>query len=260
MFTVHALTHPGLQRPSNEDAVLWEPELSLLVIADGMGGHNAGEVASRLAVDSIRAFFRKSVLDEAFTWPFGFDVEETVDANRLMTAVKIANGQVFRSADEHSDWVGMGTTVVAATLSGARLTFASIGDSRLYLFDGADLRQMTRDDSWIALLRDGAGVDDESLSHNPMRHVLTNVVGIRPELDVSTEAIRLLDGQIVVLSTDGLHELVGHDAIASAVRDAPTLEDTADRLLAAALSAGGSDNISVVLARFDAGVPRTRCR
>jgi protein phosphatase len=251
VLTVHALTHPGSVRPTNEDAVLWDPELSLLVIADGMGGHNAGEVASRFAVDSIRAFFGTSPDDDG-AWPFGFDSRETLDSNRLRTALKIANGRVFRSAGEHSDWIGMGTTVVAATLRGAELTFASVGDSRLYLFDGVELRQMTRDDSWVAQLRDGAGLDGESLSHHPMRHVLTSVVGTRPELEVAAEAIRLRDGHSVVLSSDGLHEFVRHDALASAVREAPGPEAAAERLLRAALSAGGGDNISVMVARFTA--------
>src|SRR5581483_6855893 len=140
-------------------------------------------------------------------------------------------------------YAGMGTTVVAAVLDGATLTFASVGDSRLYLFDGSDLRQLTRDDSWVALLR-AEGADAESLSHHPMRHVLTSVVGARPELDVRAHAIELADGHTLLFSTDGLHETIGHDVLVRALRDSEDLDRTATVLLDAALAAGGRDNIS----------------
>jgi serine/threonine protein phosphatase PrpC len=253
VLTVHTLTHPGSVRSTNEDAVLWEASLSLLVVADGMGGHNAGEVASRLAVDAVAAFFRKSVIDDDFTWPFGFNTRQSFDWNRLVTAVRLANRQVFHTAEERADYVGMGTTLVVATLDGPSLTYASVGDSRLYVFDGRELRQMTRDDSWIVMLREQSNLDQEALRRHPMRHVLTSVIGARVELDVPVGEVTLAAGDTILMSTDGLHEAVAHETMVAALAEAKDLGDAADRLLAAALATGGHDNISLILGRYEPG-------
>jgi serine/threonine protein phosphatase PrpC len=251
VLTVHTLTHPGSVRTVNEDSLLWDRDLSLLVIADGMGGHNAGEVASRLAVEAVDAFFRKTIIDEDFTWPFGFDTQQSFDSNRLATAVRLANRKVFRAAEEQAEYVGMGTTLVTATLDGACLTYASVGDSRLYVFDGRTLQQMTRDDSWIVMLREQANVDLEALRRHPMRHVLTSVIGARGDLDVPVGEVNLAPGDTILMSTDGLHEAVAHETMVAALAEATDLPDAAARLLAAALATGGHDNISLILGRYE---------
>ena len=121
MLTVCTRTHPGTVRAINEDAFLWEPDISAIAVADGMGGHNAGEVASQLALDTIRAFLKKSATNDDFTWPFGFSPTLSFAANRLMTAIKVANRRVFRASEERTEYTGMGTTVVAAIVPGAAL-------------------------------------------------------------------------------------------------------------------------------------------
>jgi PPM family protein phosphatase len=159
MLTVVTRTHPGTVRAINEDASMWEPDIATVAVADGMGGHNAGEVASQLALESIRSFLTKSAAGDDFTWPFGFSPKLSYAANRLMTAIKVANRRVFRASEERAEYTGMGTTVVAAIVEGSRLSFAGVGDSRIYSFDGRTLRQMTKDDSWVVMLMQESGLD-----------------------------------------------------------------------------------------------------
>src|SRR5262249_6441769 len=152
MLTVCTRTHPGNVRTINEDSSLWEPDIATIAVADGMGGHNAGEVASQMALDTIKAFLTKSAATDDFTWPFGFNQALSFAANGLMTAIKVANRRVYRASEERSEYTGMGTTVVAAILEAGRLTFTGVGDSRIYTFAANELKQITKDDSWVVML------------------------------------------------------------------------------------------------------------
>ena len=154
MLKVCSRTHPGSVRAINEDFALWDPDLGLIVVADGMGGHNAGEVASRLAVDTLQTFLKQSAAADKITWPFGVDRRLSFEANRLSTAVKVANSRVRRAADERADYAGMGTTLVAAVVAGSRATYTGVGDSRIYAWRGDELQQLTADDSWIGMLQE----------------------------------------------------------------------------------------------------------
>lgn len=251
MVIAHARTHPG-PRATNEDCVLWDPDLSLLAIADGMGGHNAGEVAARCAIDASQEFLRNSLVTDDMTWPFGLDPSLSLTANRLITAVKVANRQIFRSAQEHAEYNGMGTTVVMAIIDARRLTFTSVGDSRLYMLEGTELRQLTRDDSWVMMLSEETGVDASAFKKHPMHHVLTSVVGARLELDVAVHELDLRDGQTLMMCTDGLHGAVPDDVIQQTLRDEPDLARAADRLVETALERQSRDNVTVLLARYSA--------
>src|SRR5262249_27116852 len=151
MLTVCSRTHPGTVRTINEDSSLLEPDLGVVAVADGMGGHNAGEVASQLALDTIRSFLKKSASGDDITWPFGFTPTRSFAANRLMTAIRIANRRVFRASEERTEYTGMGTTVVAAVVEGARLAYAGVGDSRIYSFHGPELRQIPKNESWVEM-------------------------------------------------------------------------------------------------------------
>jgi protein phosphatase len=248
MLTVCSRTNPGVLRPSNEDAAMWDPILALLAVADGMGGHNAGEVASRMALDVMRAFLQEDATD--LTWPFGFKPALSVAANRLMTAIKIANLEVFSASERRAEHAGMGTTVVAALAEGSRITFASVGDSRIYSLSGTELRQLTKDDSWVVMLMKESGLDASAFVHHPMRHVLTSVVGARPGLEVPVQEIDLVDGQTLMLCTDGLHGALSDDAIRSMLEAESDLERAADTLVETAVTRDGKDNITVVLARY----------
>jgi protein phosphatase len=171
MIDAHGVTHPGRVRTINEDALLADEALRLFVVADGMGGHNAGDVASRIAVETVRAFLVRSQDQAECTWPYGIDSRVSLDANRLLTALKVANRKVFRAAD-------------AAVLAGDdSLCFGSVGDSRLYAHGAGTLAQLTEDDSWLASIAAAdATLTEEQKATHPMRHVLTKALGATPTI------------------------------------------------------------------------------
>lgn len=251
MLTVSLRTHPGTVRTINEDTVLWDPGLSLLAVADGMGGHNAGEVASRLAIETIRTFLEKSAGSHDCTWPFGVDVTVSLEMNRLRTAVRLANRRIFRESEERVEYTGMGTTVVAALVEGPRVTFVSVGDSRIYLVTARELQQVSRDDSFMGLLSKEAGLDAKALEKHPLRHVLTNVVGARPDLELSGDEFELQDGQAIMLCSDGLYGSVPEPQLHAAASMAE-LDRAADAMIRAAIEGRSDDNVSVLLARYTA--------
>ncbi len=253
MLTVHTLSHPGTTREINEDAVLWDADLGLIAVADGMGGHNAGEVAARLALDSLRTFLRESAETEDFTWPFGLNPKLSLTANRVMTGMRIANRRVFRTSEERDAYTGMGTTLVAGVAQGASLTFSSVGDSRIYELRDGRLRPLSRDDSWIVMLSEESGRAVSEFNRHPMRHVLTSVIGGRPEIDAPINEIALDDRQTILLCTDGVHGAVPDDLMASILAGEADLERAARRLVETALERDGKDNITVLLARYTNG-------
>jgi protein phosphatase len=252
MITAYGVTHPGKVRPSNEDAMHWDIESGIFVVADGMGGHQAGEVASRLAVDTLRTFLDASRQDRDLTWPYGFNPGLSFNGNRLVTAVKLANRRVYQAGEEQPDYSGMGTTVVAAIIEEHRLSFCGVGDSRLYLYAAGQLTQLTHDDSWVAtVLANEPGVDAATLAHHPMRHVLTNVVGARDETDVRVEERGLEEGDLLLLCSDGLHGTLGDEGIRAILADDGPVEQIAERLVVAALEQQATDNVTALLIRRD---------
>ena len=178
------VTDRGTVRPINEDQFVADEELGLLVVADGMGGHQAGEVASQAAVEAIVTFIRRTADDGECTWPFGIDPTLTFDGNRLRTAIAIANRRVFRLSESQDEFTGMGTTIASALLAEGRAIVGHAGDSRVYHWSGGRLVRLTADDTWAASLLATRTADAESVKHHPMRNVLTNVVGVREDATV----------------------------------------------------------------------------
>src|ERR671910_2638682 len=152
MVLAQAVSDAGPVRKNNEDSWAVEDDLQLYVVADGMGGHSAGEVASRLAVEALVGFIRRSHEETAVSWPYGIDPTLSLQANRLRTAINLANRRIFRAAESHDDYTGMGTTIVCALIADGRLIVGHVGDSRLYRWDGTTLSQLTQDDTWAAAL------------------------------------------------------------------------------------------------------------
>jgi protein phosphatase len=150
MLEAVAQTDVGRRRKLNEDNFLMDPETNLYAVCDGMGGHNAGEVASQMAIETLGSFIQKSHKEKEITWPYGLDVNLSFDGNRLKTALKLANKKVYKAADNREDYTGMGTTAVAALISEKVATIGSAGDSRVYLMRNGELKQLTRDDSWVS--------------------------------------------------------------------------------------------------------------
>ena len=184
MLRAYGVTDKGRVRPINEDCWAFDETRNLCVVADGMGGHNAGEVAARIAVDTVVRFLASDSTAAAH-WPFGYDPSLSFAGNRLRTAIHLAHVQVLQAAVTSNRYSGMGTTIVAAFVDGNRLSVAHVGDSRLYLLAGDHIRQLTHDDSWMAsMLAEDPAADVAALEHHPMRNALTNVVGASRRTDV----------------------------------------------------------------------------
>jgi protein phosphatase len=247
VIRAHGITDRGRVRATNEDCFAIHEQLGLCVIADGMGGHNAGEVAAHLAVDAIVEFV--GARDE--TWPFGYDAGLSVAGNILRTAVHLANVRILETAMSNARYGGMGTTVVAALVADGRLSIAHVGDSRLYLLAGRRLRQVTRDDSWIAaILLDNPDADPWILEQHPLRNALTNVVGGRPCTDVHVSEEPLAGGERLLLSTDGVHGVVDEGRLGQLMEEDDDPQAIATQVVATALTRGSRDNCTAVVARY----------
>jgi protein phosphatase len=255
MVTAHGVTHPGKVRNINEDCCLVDVDLGFFVVADGMGGHNAGEVASRLAVEAIRGFLMLTRGGEAVTWPYGLDPDLSFDGNRLLTSLKLANRRVFKASESRDEFTGMGTTAVAVLIDGDHVIYSSVGDSRLYSHRDNRLEQLTRDDSWVAeILAREPGLDEAYLSRHPMRHVLTNVIGARETLDVQVRERALAPGERLLLCSDGLYRELGDATIGSILSGRSPVASVAEKLIETALRGAAADNITALLIGCD-GVP-----
>jgi protein phosphatase len=247
MIRAVGVTDKGRFRKGNEDAFVCADDLGLFVVADGMGGHNAGEVASSLAIDAIAGFIRRSSEGDEFSWPYGVDPQLSLDGNRLKTAIHLANRRVFRAAESHDDYSGMGTTVVGALIAGRKLVVGHVGDSRLYLRSDGVMRCLTKDDSWAATILAHEIVDPAAIDQHPMRNVLTNVLGAREQTDVHLAEMSLHGGELLLLCTDGLHSALEDGEIARLLDAAEEPAAIAQNLVDAALDAGSRDNVTVVL-------------
>lgn len=226
------LTHVGLRRELNEDSYYGDSALGLWLVADGMGGHEYGEVASALARETI--------------------VRETRDGTPLIQAIRIADEEIIRISRQRRDALPMGTTVVAARVSGNRFEVAWVGDSRVYLWRDEQLVQLSKDHSYVQeLIASGAITREQARSH-PHRNVVTQALGVTDprNLNVATVAGEMLAGMQLLLCSDGLTEEVEDEQIARvlSLRDR-SAQECVDTLVAAALDSGGSDNITAVLIR-----------
>jgi protein phosphatase len=216
-----------------------------------MGGHNAGEVASQLALEALGGFIRRSATDADLSWPYGILPDLSFLANRLRTALHLANRRVFRAAESHDDYTGIGTTVVATLIDGAKAAIGHVGDSRVYLWSGETLTVLTRDDSWAAALI-AQGLSTEDLARHPMRHVLTNVVGARDQVEVHVREIAVRPGDRLLLCSDGLHEPLSNDRLAAILGRERDAEAAATRLVREALERGTRDNVTALVVEIGA--------
>jgi len=252
------ISDTGRVRPSNEDCFAIDDALALCIIADGMGGHNAGEVASRMTVDVVSDFVAQwstaggaETEDAEKTWPFGYDTHISKNGNLLRTAIQIANVQILEAASHSDEYAGMGTTVVAARVNGDQLTVAHVGDSRLYLKSAAGLRPLTRDDSWLAaILSQNPDTDPATFKQHPMRNALTAVVGALPRIDVHVRDVQLSEGDMFLLSTDGVHGVLDDKQLAE-LMVGDDLKEMARRIVVAAMDAGSTDNCTAIVAKYE---------
>jgi len=252
VLEAHGLSDVGHARKTNEDSFISDTALQLFVVADGMGGHSAGEVASSLAVDAIAGFIRRTEGDGDVSWPYGIEPRLSFSGNRLRTAAHLANRRVFRAAERHDEYTGMGTTIVGALISGRRLAVANAGDSRLYLFADGRLTQLTHDDTWAATVLAAQGNSGPAgRPSSSMRHVLTNVLGAREEVDVHVSEHDLSGGEMILLCSDGLHGVLDDSTLQMMLSAGGTPVEIVPQLIETALTRGAKDNITAVLARYD---------
>jgi serine/threonine protein phosphatase PrpC len=253
MIEAFGQTDVGRRRKINEDSFLVSPETSLFAVCDGMGGHNAGEVASGLAIETLAEFVATSATERDVTWPWGLDANLSFDANRLKTAIRLANVRVFQAAEKREELTGMGTTVVASVVSGGLMTIGWAGDSRCYVARDGELKQLTRDDSWVSAALGEGILNSDDVEHHPLRNVITKAVGARESIDLELIEHRFLPGDLALLCSDGLHGMLNDQELARLLLPASDpLERIGGRLVDAANEAGGRDNVTVVLLRYQA--------
>jgi protein phosphatase len=252
-FSWAVISDSGLRRSSNEDSFCTRPDLGLFVVADGMGGHVAGEVASRVAVEAIQAFIEETAgADKNRTWPFPFEPALSLEANRLKAAFRLANRRIASAIANSQDLRGMATTA-SAVLAGAQTAcVAHVGDSRVYVLRQGSLSQITHDHSWVEEQVRAGTMSPSAARQHPWRNVVTRALsgGEDPEVDVTE--IRPAAGDRYLLCSDGLFAVVMDQKIASILTDhSSTLEDACKRLVEAANAGGGPDNITAVILQVD---------
>ena len=220
-------------RKENEDAFCIEKDLGLLAIADGMGGHASGEVASKMAIEILRESLKK----EGEPLP-----------DRLSSGVKLANRMIYEAAQSQPQLNGMGTTLTALQLDGNRLSIVHVGDSRAYLIRGGVIEQITDDHTIVSEQVARGMMTREEAARSDMRNILSRALGVAPEVDVDMEELTVSEGDQLVLCSDGLSELISDDEILAEVRSSKRPELACNELVNLANQRGGEDNLTVIVA------------
>jgi protein phosphatase len=245
---------PGLKRTSNEDSYSTRPDVGLFVVADGMGGHVAGEVASRVAVEAIEAFIQETAgADKNRTWPFPFDPSISLEGNRLRAAFRLANRKIASAIADSQDLRGMATTASAVLVGPQGASVAHVGDSRVYVLRDGTLEQITHDHSWVEEQVRAGTLSPTAARQHPWRNVVTRALsgGEDPEVDVAEVSPK--PGERYLLCSDGLFTVVPDGRIAQILGDKKAALDAIARtLVAAANQAGGPDNITALILQIDA--------
>src|ERR1051326_8664473 len=230
MIEAFGASDPGCVRSNNEDYFLVIPSIGLYLVADGMGGAQAGEHASRLAAETIHQAVQQN--------------GKTMDADSLVLAFGRANQRVMDAAAGNPEMEGMGTTLVAAVENNGEILIASVGDSRVYTFEGGVLSAITEDQTWVNEVGRRLGIDEENLKNHPMRHVLTMAIGVSEQLRVHTYLLHANPGTQVLLCTDGLHGVAPEQELKRVLASDAPLDAKCRDLIATARSFGGPDNIT----------------
>lgn len=247
-LTAAGLTDVGLKRPHNEDFIAVREDLNLFIVADGMGGHAAGEVASKTAVNVLTDFIDHAMLDQDFTWPFGMIDTLSYNENILMSGIQLANRQVCLLADQNPEYTGMGTTLAVMFTSESHCHIAHVGDSRVYRLREGNFEPVTVDHSWVnEQLQRNIITEDEARNHR-WRNVITRALGHRHELQVDLKSLDVQPGDQFLLCSDGLTGMLEDEEIRQIIlTQGQDPEAACHVLIDGANNAGGIDNISVIL-------------
>ncbi len=251
---VAGLTDTGMKRTHNEDFLHIPDDERLVIVADGMGGHACGDVASRMAVETVVEFFQASAHDRDITWPFAFDRENRRHENRLITGIKLANLKIFESAQRESRRQGMGTTVVAGFFCADDIMLAHVGDSRIYRIREGAIEQLSEDHSLLNDYIKMKRISPEDADRFPHKNVIVRALGMKETVAVDCQRQSPRLGDIYLFCSDGLSGMLSDDEILHLVMSSSIdLDRACAQLIEEANKAGGVDNITVALASLDGG-------
>jgi len=241
-LAIHGLSDVGLSRDHNEDSIRWDIEMGLVMLADGMGGHNAGEVASDMAVTSIH----DALIDVLTPEMLETKVIKCEDAVR--ESVVYANEEIFEQSQERPECAGMGTTLVLTLFHENEITWASVGDSRIYRIRNAEIAQITQDHSLVQEMVDNGYLSEEEALISTSRNLITRALGIAPEVEADVKTEELDEDDVFLLCSDGLSDLVSdEDILQTTLKYRSDLDEATKKLVELANEHGGTDNVSVIL-------------
>jgi PPM family protein phosphatase len=246
------LSDVGRARTHNEDCFGIDPEHHMFVVADGMGGHSHGEVASRIAVKAIQEFVEQTA-DHDTTWPFVYDARLQRHSNRLKTAIRMAHDKVLRAIRHDGSLIGMGTTVVGFLLKGRIAAIAHVGDSRAYRLRNGHLELLTQDHTWVNEQVVAGYLSAEQARAHPLKNVVTRALGGESEVLVDVREVEVQPGDVYILCSDGLTTMLDDEEIKRRITGETPLEDACRALVQDANVKGGLDNITVVLVMVENG-------
>ncbi len=241
-------THVGMKRSHNEDNLAILSEENLYMVADGMGGHASGEVASEMAVETVADFFRETSKDEDITWPYKMEKGRKYEENRLSAGIKLANLRIYETAAQNAAQRGMGTTLVALAFAGNSAFLGHVGDSRIYRLRGEGIEQITEDHS---LLNDYIKMKDltpQEIENFPHKNVIVRALGMKETVQVDVAHEEPEVGDLYLLCSDGLNGMITDEQMRTImIEGRDDLEKCCNSLIQAANDGGGNDNITVVL-------------
>lgn len=243
-------TNVGMKRTHNEDNFGIIEDSGLYIVADGMGGHASGEVASKMAVDSMREFFAATATDPERTWPYKMDRSKGYEENRLITGIKLANLRIYESAQRDPRQRGMGTTVVALFAVEDGVYVAHVGDSRVYRVRDNKIEQLTEDHSLLNDYIKMKRLTPEEIANFPHKNVIVRALGMKDTVKVDTRHESPKPMDTYLMCSDGLSGPVTDEQLLDIISTAPDLKSAASKLISKANENGGPDNITVVLARW----------
>lgn len=242
------ITNVGMKRSHNEDSFFIVEDEGLHIIADGMGGHSSGEIASRMAVETVANFFKSTSNDDEVTWPFKMDKGRDYQENRLVTSIKLANLRIYESAQREAKYRGMGTTIVSVLFKNDEIIIAHVGDSRCYLISGREIRQITEDHSLLNDYIKAKKLTPEELENFPHKNVIVRALGMKETVQVDINRIKPKPQDIFLLCTDGLSGMVKDEEMRDIIlANRDNLEKANDLLITRANENGGLDNITSIL-------------
>ncbi len=245
----YGLTDTGLLRTHNEDCFDIDDDHQVYIVADGMGGHNHGEVASRVSVDSIREFISQSV-DHDGTLPIGYDASLQAHSNRLKRSIHVAHDQVLAAIREDGTLLGMGTTIVGAMLQNEVMAMAHVGDSRGYRLRDGHLELLTQDHTWVNEQVVAGYLSEEQAKSHPLKNVVTRALGGDSEIVVDVMETDVRSGDLFLLCSDGLTTMLSDQEIHERITTpGDTLAEICHRMVQDANARGGFDNVTVVVLR-----------